>query len=94
MSAPTPGTLNMVETRIYLHSLRDRLPMFVITDHPTDWPEFYVARLHLTLPEDALLPFAIMDPSLDRLRDTMEALGLVCLSRDPLDHPAIVETWL
>jgi hypothetical protein len=90
----TAGALSIPDMLTYLHDLHDRLPMFVITDHPSDFPDCYVARLHLTLPNDVSLPVAVMDPSLDRVRDTMEALGLVCLSRHPEDHPAIVETWL
>jgi hypothetical protein len=87
-------SLNIPETRAYLATLRERLPMFTVTDHPKDWPDFYVARLALTVPELTLLPLAIMDPDLDRLRETMAALGLVCLTRDPRDDPVVVETWL
>ena len=95
MRQAVEGSLSIPNARFYLSSLRDRLPMFVITDHPTDWPDFYVARLHLTLPDgDQLLPFVIMDRSLERLQTTMEALGLVKLMRDPADDPVILETWI
>ena len=89
-----PHALSIPDTRVYLHSLQDRLPLFTITDHPTDWPDFYVARLSLSLPEPQVMPFAIMDRSLERLQTTMEALGLVKLMRDPADDPVILETWI
>jgi hypothetical protein len=94
MTQAVPGSFDISSAQVYLHTLRDRLPMFVITDHPTDWPEFYVARLHLTLPKDELMPLAFMDHNLERLQTTLEALGLVKLMRSPEDDPVILETWL
>jgi hypothetical protein len=94
MSEAVAGALNIADTRFYLSTLRARLPMFTITDHPSDWPDFYVARLHLSLPEPSAMPMAIMDPDLDRLRETMIALSGACLSRDPTDDPVIVESWI
>ena len=94
MTEAVESSLNIADTRAYLYTLRDRLPMFAITDHPTDWPDFYVARLHVSLPAPQPLPLVIMDKSLERLQTTMEALGLVKLMRDPADDPIIVETWL
>lgn len=91
---PRPHALAVQDTRRYLATLRDRLPMFTITDHPTDYPDFFVARLSLTLPAVEITAFAIMDPSLERLQETMEALGLVKLARSPQDDPKIVEVWL
>lgn len=92
--SPRPHALAIQDTRRYLAELRDRLPMFTITDHPTDYPDFFVARLALTLPAVEITAFAIMDADLDRLRETMEALGLVKLDRMPGDSPAVVECWL
>lgn len=88
------GSLSIPNTIAYLATLDARLPMFVITDHPTDWPDFYVARLHLTLPHDIPLPVTIMDPDLERLQETMQALGLTKLMRSPQDDPIIVESWI
>lgn len=86
--------LAIQDTRRWLYELRDSLPMFTVTDHPTDFPDFFVARLHLTRPEPHATAFAIMDRDLDRLRETLEALGLVKLARSPEDDPVILETWL
>ena len=87
MTEAVEAALNIEDTRAYLHTLHERLPMFTITDHPTDWPDFYVARLSLTLPKLQSMPLVIMDTSLDRLQVTMEALGLVKLTRSPGDDP-------
>ena len=70
------------------------LPMFTISDIPADWPDFYVARLHLCLPEPTATDFIMMHPDLEYLQETMEALGLVKLMRDPADDPVIVESWI
>jgi hypothetical protein len=94
MSDAVAGSLNIPNTIAYLSTLQHRLPMFTITDHPTDWPDFYVARLHLSLPEPVPMPMAIMDRDLDRLRETMRALGGTCLMRAEADDPIIVESWL
>ena len=51
--------LRLGEVRAYLDTLRDRLPMFIVTDHPSDWPDYYVARLHLTLPADVSPPIFV-----------------------------------
>lgn len=94
MTEAVEGSLNIPNMIAYLATLNHRLPMFTITDHPTDWPDFYVARLFLTLPDVVDLPVVIMDPDLENLRETMEALGLTCLPRSPGDNPIILESWL
>lgn len=71
-----------------------RLPMFTVTDHPTDFPNDYVARLCFSLPDHEIAPIFMADPDLDRLRRTLESLGLVRLARHPSDDPVILETWL
>jgi hypothetical protein len=94
MSDAISGALSIPATRHFLWTLRERLPMFTITDHPSDWPEFYVARLFLTLPECEPMQVVIMDRDLDRLRETMVALGGVNIHREPGDLPVIVESWM
>jgi len=88
------GGLDYAATLNMLRSLADRLPMFVVTDHPSDQPDFFVARLYLTLPENTPTTFTIMHPDLEHLQDALEALGLTKLMRDPADDPVIVEVWL
>ena len=78
----------------WLAQHRDFLPMFTIYDHPTDWPDFYVARLWWTLPEAKATDFTIMDRDLERIQTTIDALGMVRLDRSPEDDPKILETWI
>ena len=89
-----PHLLAVADTQRYLSTLRERLPLFTVTDHPRDYPDYYVARLHLTLPGVEVLPFAIMDRDLETLRATLRALGLTLIPRDPTDDPVILESWI
>jgi hypothetical protein len=71
------------------------LPMWVVYDHPTDFPHEFVARCHNvdakgSYPTDQVLT----SMSLDLLRDELAARGLTPLNRMPGDDPKIVEVWL
>lgn len=94
MSEAVAGSLDVQGLAAWLHASRDRLPMFTVYDHPTDWPDFYVARLWFTLPAAEATDLTIMDRDLDRIRVTLEALGLVQLARQDADDPKILETWI
>lgn len=67
------------------------LAIWVIYDHPTDWPNHFVARRWVDErpTEDMVLAF-----DLDRLREFLAEHGFVCLARMEGDDPKIVETWL
>jgi hypothetical protein len=73
---------------------RERLPMWVIYDHPPGYPLFYVGVKWLTLPQPHATNDIIFANTLDDLRNTLERKGLVCLTRSPEDDPKIIETWL
>lgn len=73
---------------------RDRLPMWIVYDHPRDMPDYFVARKHFTLPVSEPTGEAIADTNLDRMRELFMQAGLVCLSRSAGDDPVILETWL
>jgi hypothetical protein len=67
------------------------LPIWVIYDHPKDYPNSYVARCFIyEQPTNSI----IVADDLERLRDTMIEMGLVKLMRMPGDDPVILETWL
>lgn len=85
--------MDRITARI-LGDLQDRLPMFVIYDHPVDFPEEYVARLWVTLPEPIATTLHMCHAELSVLRDHMQSLGLVRLTRNQEDDPCIVETWM
>lgn len=86
--------LTVSDMQTYLYSLRERLPMWVVYDHPSDRPDVYVARLWLSLPQPLALPMTLASKNLDALRDELAALGLAHLDRNPGDDPAIMEVWL
>lgn len=94
MIEPVPGALDLRQTRAWLHAIRETLPMFTVYDHPTDAPDYFVARLWTTLPRPAVSSIAILDRDLERIRNTMEALGLHQLARQDGDDPKILETWI
>jgi hypothetical protein len=71
-----------------------RLHMWTIYDHPTDWPDVFIARLWLV--DDKGWRFTRETraaKTLDEVRGMLPR-GLTCLSRAPIDDPKIVESWL
>jgi hypothetical protein len=73
------------------------LAMWTVYDHPSDYPDKFVARrfdidsVGATRASGSI----IVAPDLERLRDILAfEMHLTCLVRDPSDDPAIVETWL
>jgi hypothetical protein len=73
---------------------RDRLPHWVIYDHPSDHPELYVARLFYSLPQPEATKIALGSKRLEPLRMWLSGYGYVRLDRDPEDDATIVEVWL
>ena len=73
------------------------LTMWTIYDHPVDWPDWYVAR-EFTIsggPDDPVASDSVLlHRHLEPIRDFLRRKGLVCLMRNPEDHPNVVETWL
>lgn len=72
----------------------ERLPMWVIYDHPTDHPEGYVARAWYSLPAATPMRLAVSHPELEPLRQMMREAAFTRLERQPGDDPVIVELWL
>jgi hypothetical protein len=71
------------------------LTVWVIYDHPRDYPEKWVVRGQTVEGHGKITPSP--DCSLhDSLVEARRAIppGLVMLSRDPGDDPVIRETWL
>lgn len=71
------------------------LEMWVVYDHPRDFPAEYVARLWMigsgqVVPRDQVLT----SRSLSLLRGEMAARGLTVIPRFEGDDPGIVEVWL
>lgn len=65
--------------------------MWVVYDHPTDFPDHFVARRWdgLQATDDT-----IKSDQLGTVRFALRQLGLVCLARQEGDDRNIVEVWL
>jgi hypothetical protein len=71
------------------------LPMWVVYDHPADYPDRYVARQHVVgIAGDQSTDRTMVSLSLESIRTALANQGLVCITRNPEDDPVIVETWL
>ncbi len=74
---------------------RDSLSMWVLYDHPRDYPDEFVARLWLVAAGGVLV--ATDDThtagTLDGLRAKLPR-GLACVTRRPDDDPKVIEVWL
>jgi len=69
----------------------EEITAWVIYDHPTDFPDHFVARKYLY---DAPTQDMLQSENLNHLREEMHKLGLVCIPRSPSDDAKIVETWI
>ncbi len=67
-----------------------RIPIICIYDHPTDYPEVYVARVW-----DATRPTHIMATAttLEALREKIPS-QMIKIDRTEKDDPCIVEVWI
>jgi hypothetical protein len=71
--------------------MADGLPIWVVYNHPRDWPSFYVARLFINdKPRGNMLLYREIEP----LRDELTERGLIPMMRAESDDPVILETWL
>jgi hypothetical protein len=70
------------------------LPLWVVYDHPSDYPRDYVARQHIIGVAGQRPTDRIMTGTLDSIRVALANLGLIRLTRSDADDPVIVETWL
>lgn len=67
------------------------LSVWVIYDHPKDFPGYFAARMWVNnTPTETM----IFGTTLEDVRGKLEDLGLVRIDRDPSDDPCIVESWL
>jgi hypothetical protein len=68
--------------------------MYVVYDHPKDFPDYFVVRRHVVKNGEARASLAC------KYFDTLEQArlsvpdGRVCITRHPDDDPAILETWI
>lgn len=75
--------------------MNDELVMWVVYDHPKDYPENFVARKFLIGHGEARASAeALVFVDLVPLRWVLQRAGLCCLARNPQDDPVIVESWI
>lgn len=71
------------------------LTMWTIYDHPSDYPEHWVARCHVSgAGGSSPTVHTIRGKTLRVLQLVMRQAGLTPLPRDETDDAKIVETWL
>ncbi len=71
------------------------LDMWTVYDHPTDYPDHYVARKWLiksTVAEPEPTDEILLETDLAALRMKLPP-WLYCLPRQDQDDPCIIETW-
>lgn len=77
--------------------MNDRsLDMWVVYDHPTDFPDHFVARRWEVLRQEHPTDDVLTADTLEALRFTIERekFCTVQLARSPGDDPKIVEVWM
>lgn len=67
------------------------LSVWVVYDHPKDYPDSYVARCFINEQPTENVMFCT---SLERLQEELVYMGLAQLARMEDDDPVIIETWL
>jgi len=72
------------------------LTLWVVYDHPADYPDDVVVRRWQVGREEAPVRTSVVEcyPDLEAARDALEQRGLVCVPRSAPDDPVIVESWL
>lgn len=70
------------------------LDVYTIYDHPSDYPDKYVLRVHhAAAGQTRSEAVACLFDSLDAAREALPP-GLVCVGREMGDDPVIVESWI
>lgn len=71
------------------------LDIWTVYDHPSDMPEWFVARRSIVEPGSVTKTDEHMRSEyLDEIRRMLMNKGLTCIPRDPNDEPHIVECWI
>lgn len=71
--------------------MADGLSIWVVYDHPSDYPNCYVARCFIG---EEWTPSIMICPDLERLQEQLMQMGLTKLMPMEGDDPTILETWL
>ena len=75
--------------------MKDVLSIWVIYDHPSDYPDSFIARRYFSYYEiQEPTMDVIVAPDYEYIRNALEKYGLVKLDRHPNDDPKIMEIWI
>lgn len=75
--------------------MAEPLAMWVVYDHPLDFPSNFVAREFLITESGSRATGKfILSPRMEDIRQMMMDYMLSPLARDPSDEPHIVESWV
>jgi hypothetical protein len=69
------------------------LPMYTITQNPSDYPGKFVVRVQFCGAKPVMGPVVAIEDTLLGARMAIAPLSLHCQPRDPSDDPVIVEVW-
>lgn len=87
-------TEKLVESMKLVDFSNIKVPLIVVYDHPSDYPDAYVARVwaaERNLPTNVF----IKKDTLQEIREDIRSSGfMLCISRAAEDHPTIVESWI
>ena len=72
----------------------ESLSVWIIYDHPVDYPNGFVARRAEVSTEPPLSHSFVYAGDLASLRREMRSRRLFRIPRDPKDYPKIIETWI
>lgn len=75
---------------------RAPVDVWVIYDHPKDYPTGYVLRKHEVHHNgvQVVTDDVYVCPEVEPLRQQLQGMGKVCLGREIVDDPCILESWL
>lgn len=74
--------------------MTDKLVLWTVYDHPSDYPDAFLARKSLIGTGISVMTHEVLvSKELEVIRQELREQGLVCLPRDLLDDPVIVEVW-
>lgn len=93
---PTPIAAYRLATHRTAEEMTETEPLrlWTIYDHPSDFPDRFIARLSLVSRAGIVATRqTISATSLEELRSKLPP-GLYRINRDPGDDPVIVEVWL
>ncbi len=76
--------------------MSDLLVVWVVTNHPSDYPQHIVVRHQSVAVDGQIIPATVgcLFRTLSEARADLAGAGLTRLDRYPDDDPVIVEVWL